>query len=173
MEGINRSFSAFANFKTLIIDFIGILCVVLVPAISHLTAIPFYYLEPMRLMMVVALLYTSRRNAYAIAIVLPVLSFLISGHPFLLKMLIIVAELVMNVRLFILLFKTTKKPFISMVASIGISKFFCYLLYWIFLSWAFVKSEAGTTFIVTQLIVTLMLSGISSVIAKRNTGITA
>ena len=159
-EGILR-------YRIIITDIVALIFVGLVPAVSHLFSIPVYYIEPMRVMLVLALLFSSRWNAYALAIALPLFSFLVSGHPFPLKMMIIMAELLINAWLFLYFYRKTKMSFISSFGSILISKVFCYGMYFIVFSMAFVRDEAGTSFILAQVILTLLLSSIVWYIAHR------
>jgi hypothetical protein len=167
MENISRSISALFNVKTLLVDSLGILFILFVPAISHLTALPVYFLEPMRVMIVVALIYTAAQNAYLIALALPLLSFLVSGHPFPGKMAIIMAELALNVWLYLNVFKVSQRPFFSMLLAIAGSKVICYLLYWVFFSWAFVIAEAEMKFLIVQVVVSLLLSFVTWLLIAR------
>ncbi|HNX43736.1 MAG TPA: hypothetical protein PLJ84_06900 [Bacteroidales bacterium] len=151
----------FFSIRSLVSDAIALAFICLVPAISHLSGVPVYFIEPMRLMLILAILSSHKANAYALAIILPLVSFLVSGHPEPLKMAVIMAELLVNTWLFYLLLARTAKPFISMLTSIVVSKIFCYTLYLVVFSLAFVKAEAGTVFLVSQLLVTLLLSVIT------------
>ena len=64
-----------------------------VPTISHLLAWPLYYLNPMLLVLLAGMLLVSdRRNAYLLAVLLPVVSMLAVGMPTPLKALCMVAE---------------------------------------------------------------------------------
>lgn len=148
------------RYNALITDIAALVFVGLVPAASHLFKIPVYYIEPMRIMLVLALLYSSRWNAYALAIVLPLFSFLVSGHPAPIKMMIIMAELLVNAWLFLYFYKKFEKPFLSAFGSILISKVFCYAMYFVVFSMAFVKAEAQTAFLIAQLTLTILLSGV-------------
>jgi len=156
-----------SRYRTAITDIAALVFVGIVPATSHLFNIPVYYIEPMRVMLVLALLYSSRWNAYALAIVLPVFSFLVSGHPAPLKMMIIMAELVLNARLFLIFYEKTRRSYWSAFGSIIISKIFCYTLYLVVFSWSFIKAEAETTFLIAQMILTLSLSGLVLSINSR------
>jgi hypothetical protein len=144
--------------RTVIIDSIAVMFVLFVPAWSHLLSIPIYFLEPMRIVLMIVVLFTSRFNAYLIALALPAISFIVSGHPGFSKMLIISIELVINAMLFLNLLSITRKPFIASLISILFSKLICYFLYWIVFSWAFVISEAEPGFLLAQLTISLLLS---------------
>ena len=65
-----------------ITDAVAVLFILAVPALSHLTSVPFYLLDPMRLAVLGALLASrSRVNGLVLAVALPLVSFAISGHP--------------------------------------------------------------------------------------------
>ncbi len=158
---------SFTISRTFLIDSIALGFILLMPALSHVIGIPLYFIEPMRIMLVIALILTSRYNAYIIAMVLPLFSFLVSGHPAPVKMLIIMSELILNVWLFIAFYKKTHNPFISMFTSVLLSKIFCYFMYWIVFSWAFVVDESQPIFLLMQLVVTMVLSAVVSIPALK------
>lgn len=62
------------------------------PALSHLLNFPLYLIEPMRLMLILAMVHSNRLNASA-AVSLPLFSFAVSGHPLFYKMSAILLEL--------------------------------------------------------------------------------
>jgi hypothetical protein len=79
------------------------------------------------------------------------------------------AELLLNAWLFLYFYQKTRRSFLSAFGSIIISKVFCYAMYLIVFSMAFVKTEAEITFLFTQLILTLLLSSfIGYIINRRN-----
>jgi hypothetical protein len=65
----------------LLIDVALLVALYLVPSLAHLTALPLYMLEPMRVALCVSLLFTNRTNAYFIALTIPLASAMITGHP--------------------------------------------------------------------------------------------
>lgn len=82
-------------------DAAAVLFVFAVPALSHLTSVPFYLLDPMRMAVLGALLFSRNwKNALVLALALPLFSFAVSGHPVYPKFLLIAAELSVNVLLF-------------------------------------------------------------------------
>lgn len=161
------------SLRSLVNDLLAIAVICLVPALSHMSGIPVYFIEPMRVMLVIAMLASHRTNAYALAVILPLTSFLVSGHPEPVKMMIIMAELTLNTWLFYKLVNRTARPFLSMLAAIIGSKVFCYALYWVVFSFAFVKSEAGITFLAAQAAVTLVLSAATWLFLKMNNSMEA
>ncbi|HSW68320.1 MAG TPA: hypothetical protein VLH16_07050 [Bacteroidales bacterium] len=111
--------------KPAIIDISALAFIYLLPTISHLIGIRLWWIEPMRLMLVLAMVHTHRKNAFILALTLPLFSFFISAHPVLLKSLLISAELVVNVVLFYLLLKRIH-VFPAIFLSIWLSKVFYY-----------------------------------------------
>jgi hypothetical protein len=83
--------------NVLLLDFLLLAAIYLLPSISHLLALPLYKLEPMRLALLVALLFSSRFNAFAVAVTLPLASAWISGHPEPLKAVLMGIELALLV----------------------------------------------------------------------------
>jgi hypothetical protein len=114
--------------KNSVFDILAISFIYLVPVLSHLTALPIYYLEPMRIMLILAIVHTSKRNSYILATTLPIFSFIVSAHPVFLKTLLITGELLLMTWMFYSLSDKIKNKFGAMVLSIGISKIAYYLL---------------------------------------------
>ena len=147
-----------SNIKTYLIDFSLLLMIYFLPAISHLFAFPVYYLDPMRIALVVALIHTSKKNAFIIALTLPLFSFLISSHPQIIKSFLLSAELVINLGLFFLLKDKLKNVFTSLFLSILISKVVYYSLKFAVISFALLNDELFSTPFYFQLISAALLS---------------
>ena len=157
-----------SSFSTQVMfDVVVIAILVAATATAHLLPFPLYYLEPMRLMLVLAMVHTTRTNSYLLAMVLPLLSWAVSGHPEPVKALIITVELVSNVAVYYWMITRLQKPFAAMLISIILAKFLCYLLYWPVFSVAFMVAESGWDFLAMQLLVTLILSGYAAMILRR------
>ena len=86
--------------RTISLDALLCAAVVAVPALSHAAAFPFYLFDPMRLLLFVAILGTSRRNALLMAVWMPLLAMMTSGHPVFPKVVLIQGELVLNTLVF-------------------------------------------------------------------------
>ena len=86
--------------RTISLDALLCAAVVAVPALSHAAAFPFYLFDPMRLLLFVAILGSSRRNALLMAVWMPLLAMMTSGHPVFPKVVLIQGELVLNTLLF-------------------------------------------------------------------------
>jgi hypothetical protein len=66
-------------------------------------------------------MHSHRYNAYALALLLPLFSYVISSHPFLIKTSLISIELILNILLFYyLIFRTY--PFVAMLVAVVSSK---------------------------------------------------
>ena len=153
--------------KVLFIDSFLLLAIYLLPAVAHLTGIPVYMMEPMRLALILAIAHTNRANTYLLAATLPLFSFLLSGHPVFIKMLIITAELLLNVWMFYFLTRRRLHPFTAMIIAILLSKIVCYLLYWPLISFAFMVEEAEPRFLLIQLLTTTIFGFYISLTVKR------
>jgi hypothetical protein len=147
------------NIKTAVIDFSALLFIFFTPAISHLFSFPVYLLEPMRIMLILSLVHTSKKNAYLIALTLPLFSFLISAHPSIIKSLLITGELLFNVWLFLYLSEKIKNVFGAAAASIIVSKIAYYAVKYLLISSALITGGLISTPLMIQAVVTLVLSG--------------
>jgi hypothetical protein len=157
MEGIlNRDISN--KLKVITFDLIALSVIYLVPTISHIVGFPLYYLDPMRLMVFLIIIHTDRKNSYIIAGTLPLVSFLTSSHPILLKSLIMSGELMINVWLFFKLADLLKNNFVSALFSIVIAKGIYYAVKYIFVSTSLISSDIVATPFYYQLIIIIAIS---------------
>lgn len=145
-------------YVSVLLDINALALIYFVPALSHLLSVPLYLIEPMRLMLVLAIVHTNRNNAYLIALTLPVFSFLVSGHPVLLKMMLMSAELMLNVFLFYFLLNRTKRIFPSILLSIIISKMAYYGLKYLLISLSLLQMELVSTSLLIQAGTTLVFT---------------
>lgn len=146
------------DFKTILIDLSALLLITFTPAISHLVSLPIYLIEPMRIMLVLSIIHTSKKNSYLIALALPVLSFVISSHPSIFKSALIISELMLNVYLFNLFIKYIKNNFTAMLGSILISKIYYYGIKFGLLSFGLITGELVATPVYLQLLIAVVLS---------------
>lgn len=143
---------------TILFDFTLFAFIYFVPAISHLTAFPFYYFDPIRFVLIASLLHTSKQNTFIIAITLPLFSFLISSHPSIIKTGLLSTELLLNVILFFILFSGTKSRILSIAFSILISKMIYYLLKYLSIETGILNDRLFSTPFYYQAIVLLLIS---------------
>jgi len=148
-----------SKIKNIVFDLIALLAIYLIPAVSHLLSFPVYYLEPMRIMLILAIVHTSRKNAYLIALTLPLFSMLISAHPSLVKTSLITGELLLNVWLFFLLSEKLSNKTLSIFLSIVVSKAFYYLVKFLLITSALISGDLISTPMYIQIIMLFILSG--------------
>lgn len=156
--------------RSILIDVFALAFIYFVPALSHLLALPVYFIEPMRLMLIIALAHTSRKNAFIIAATLPLFSFIVSAHPNIVKMLLITGELMLNVWLFYYILKRSKNVFVSMLSSIILSKAAYYLAKFGLLSMVILQGNLVSTPLYIQFITTFVFSGYIFLIMRKKAG---
>ena len=161
--------------KIILIDIAILTTLYFVPTLSHLTSIPLYLFEPMRIMVLMGLLLgTNKTNAYFLALTLPIFSFFMSGHPVFPKNILIATELMTNVFLFVLLsqklqyWKKRYSIFISMFLSIFLSKIIYYGLKYLFIYFGMLGMGLISTGIGIQITIMLTLSLLFSLFGAQN-----
>lgn len=158
MELSVRTYLSNIKIRTAVIDFLALSLIYLLPTLSHLTGIPFYYLEPMRVVVLLSLLFTHRWNSLLLALTIPFFSFLIASHPSLFKVLLVTIDLTLNIFLFILFTKSIKQTFFVLLLSIGISKVVYYVLKYIFIQFNLIDGALVTTSLYIQIVLMVALS---------------
>ncbi len=154
--------------KALLLDIVALAVVFFTPKIGELIHLPFYMIEPMRLMVVLSIAHSSRANSYLLAFTLSLFSWAVSGHPEFFKMLVMTGEITANVFLFYYLLLKIDSVFLSMIIAIVVSKVLCYALYLVFFSMMFLKEEADPSFLISQVITTLVFSFYVFLILRKN-----
>jgi len=144
--------------KNWVFNLCAFIVVYFIPLISNLLNIPLYLLEPMRIIVVVAIIHTSKANAYLLAVSLPIFSFLLSNHPSLLKTVILSGDLLLNIFIYFYLTKFINNKFLLMGVSIIISKIVYYLLKYTLIKLYFLKGDLIATPIYIQLAIVVILS---------------
>jgi len=140
----------------------ALLCVgvVALPALSHALALPLYRFEPMRLLLFAAILLTPRRNALVLALGLPLLSWLSSGHPVFPKVLLIQGELALNVWLFFALRGRLHRFLPAAALSVAASKLVYYAAKFVLIRTALMEGRLVATPWTYQLVaLALVLAG--------------
>jgi len=167
MEFVLNIFQKKELVKSGIFNLLALLAVYLTPVFSHLLSLPIYYIEPMRLMLILAIVHTSYKNAYLIALTLPFFLFLISGHPSLLKTSLITGELVLNVFLFYQLQKLLSTGFIASILSIILSKIIYYTLKFALIQFSLMNTEVFSTPIYIQIVMMIVFSFYVFILSKK------
>lgn len=119
---VNTNVKKQSLMRTALIDILLLTTACLVPAISHLTALPLYQFNPMLLFLVLGMVMVNdRKNAYLLAVLLPLVSMLIVGMPAPAKALCMGVEYLTVVSLFALLGSkmgsNKKGTFLAMLAA--------------------------------------------------------
>jgi hypothetical protein len=122
----------------------------------------------MRIALVFALIFTSKRNAFLIALSIPLFSFLISSHPSVLKSILLAVELTINLGLFYLIKDKINNLFISFFVSVIISKVVYYLLKFFFINFGMLNDKLISTPIVFQIASAIILSFTIYLLGKKN-----
>ncbi|MBN2236741.1 MAG: hypothetical protein JW729_04230 [Bacteroidales bacterium] len=135
-----------------LLDGLALLLVYFIPSISHLTGIPFYLFEPMRVFIILALVHSNKTNAYVLAFTLPLFSFAIASHPVFSKSIIMTFELVLNVYLYHLLVEKKMANYQAIILSVISSKLVYYLLKFGLIHFLFLQSNLVSTPIYIQFI---------------------
>lgn len=156
-----------SKIRTIVFDLMAFLAIYLVPAISHLLSLPVYFIEPMRVMLILALVHTSRKNAYLIALTLPVFSFLMSAHPSLIKTSLITGELLFNVWLYFFLSEKFTNKTLGIFLSIIVSKIFYYLVKLLLINSVLMTGNLISTPIYIQVIMLFVFSGYVFLMSSR------
>jgi hypothetical protein len=121
---VNIEQSKFINvYRILSIILIGFF-----PIIAHVTKLPLYYLEPMRIMIVIFFIRGYMKDAFMFSILYPIISFFISGHPMIYKMPLVMIDLFLNILIFYILTRKDINIYISFIVSVVISKILYYVL---------------------------------------------
>ncbi|MFN7493588.1 MAG: hypothetical protein ACK5RG_11775 [Cyclobacteriaceae bacterium] len=147
--------------NALLIDLFIWTLISVIPALSHLLPFSLYYLEPMRIFLFLGyLLSKDKRNAYILALTIPLVSVVISGHPTPVKAGLISFELLAN----IFIFEIGKRyiAYVPMVLFVSIlfSKVIYYFLKFLLMSGGLLEGKLITTPIYYQVLSALFVTGV-------------
>jgi len=144
------------HWSVVLVDVILLLALYLVPSVSHLTAIPLYMFEPMRIALLVALLFTNRTNTYFIAVTIPLASVVLTGHPEPLKAVLMAIEFSVLVAAYGLLARRLRIPVVAaLAAAILVSKVIYYAMKSVALDAGWLSGSLISTPLQTQLVLAL------------------
>lgn len=137
-----------------ILDAISVFLAYIAPAVSHSMSMPLYLFDPMRLIVLMGfMIYRNKWNSCALAVTLPLVSFLLSGHPVAIKNGLIAVELLTNVMLLSFMMGKRVNATVSLVTSIVASKCVYYALKFGVISVGLLNAELVATDWVYQVIV--------------------
>lgn len=152
--------------KTALIDVLLVAAVCLLPALSHLAAVPFYKLNPMLLLLLSGMiLVNDRRNAYLLAVALPFVSSMLVGMPTTICAVCIAVEYIVLVSIFNLFCKRSGFVgiFAAIFGAIVLAKLVYYGMKWLLLS----PEVLISTPILLQLVVTIATAALFAAIYVR------
>jgi len=169
MEGVINS-RGINKLRVIVFDLIALSVIYLIPTFSHIINFPVYYLDPMRLMLFLVIIHTDRKNSYLIAATLPLVSYLSSSHPVLIKSITMSVELLLNVWLFYEFSKLFKNKFIPASLSIIFSKIVYYVIKYFLVSVSLISTNIISTPLYIQIAVLLFISLYAFVMIPRRPG---
>jgi hypothetical protein len=147
--------------NVLLIDVILLAALYLLPSFSHLTALPLYKLEPMRIALLIALLFTHRANAYIIALTIPLASSAITGHPEPLKALLMCIEYSLLVAAYAHFVRMPRIPvFAALLAGILLGKLVYYAMKLVALDLGLLSGQLVSTPVQNQLLLALVTAAV-------------
>jgi hypothetical protein len=153
------------NTNVILIDMVLLAALYLLPSFSHLTSLPLYKFEPMRIALLVALLFTNRANAYVIAFTIPLASTLLAGHPLPLKAVLMGLEFSVLIAAYSYLARIDRIPAIAaLAAGILVGKLVYYALKFATLSAGLLDGHLISTPLPTQLILALGTAAVFGVV---------
>lgn len=156
--------------STFMIDVALLAALYFLPSLSHVTALPLYMLEPMRVALIIALLFTNRTNAYFIAFTIPLASAMITGHPTPFKALLMGIEFSILVACYSYLVQMLRIPaFAALTAAILVGKVVYYTMKFAALSAGLLTGSLISTPPLTQLILAIGTAATFGVIEHYRT----
>lgn len=149
-------------------DIVILVAIYCVPTFSHLLSFPLYVIDPMRLAVLGSYLFLrNKNNAYALAMTLPLFSYLVAGHPIAVKNTIIAIELVTNILILDCFIKRTNKVLLATFVSILLSKVVYYVLKGLAVSFGLLNTTLVDTSVWIQLMVGVGISVLFSIVYKN------
>lgn len=161
MNTINKESETykFDSIKTICIDITILSIIYFVPTFCHLLNFPLYIMDPMRVMLFIGyFLVRDKKNAFILAITLPLVSTICSGHPIFPKFILIMLELSLNIALLLYFSRYLKNYFIPILFSIFLSKLFYYTLKYICVSYGLLHTHLIDTPIAIQVAMMIAIS---------------
>ncbi|NQV40753.1 MAG: hypothetical protein HQ506_00225 [Candidatus Marinimicrobia bacterium] len=114
--------------RTILIDALVLVSFYLTIVFAHLLPFPLYKLDPMKILVLITVVYSNRGNALGMAAALPILSFLSTGHPVFPKFMIMSLELIVFAFVFIALSQNKSSGLVTFLGAVLISKGVYYLI---------------------------------------------
>ena len=157
--------------NTFMIDVALLAALYFLPSLSHVTALPLYMLEPMRVALIIALLFTNRTNAYFIAFTIPLASAMITGHPTPFKALLMGIEFSVLVACYGYLVQMVRIPaFAALTAAILTGKLVYYTMKYAALGAGLLGGSLITTPLQTQVILAIGTAAVFGLVEYYRAG---
>jgi hypothetical protein len=112
----------------------------------------------MRVLIIIALVHTSKENIYILAVLLPSASLFFSNHPSVIKALILSGDLLLNIFLYYSLIKFKINKFLLMSMCIIASKLAYYLAKYLLIQFSVLKGHLIATPLYIQILIVIILS---------------
>ncbi len=155
--------------NVILIDVVLLAALYLLPSFSHLTALPLYRFEPMRVALIVALLFTNRANTYFIAFTIPLASAMIAGHPVPLKAVLMGLEFSILVATYGFLARLDRIPaFAALMTGILLGKLAYYVLKFGALTAGLLTGSLVSTPLPTQLVLAVGTAAVFGLVEWYN-----
>ena len=113
----------------------------------------------MRVIIIFAIVHTSKENTYIIAVLLPAVSYLFSSHTSVIKTFILSGDLLINIFLYFNLIKLKINKFLLMSICIVASKIVYYLAKYLLIHFLVLKGNLIATPIYIQVMIVIILGG--------------
>ena len=120
----------------------------------------------MRVIIIIAVVHTSKENSYILALLLPAVSYLFSNHPSVIKTFILSGDLLLNIFLYFSLIKSKINKFLLMSMCIVVSKLAYYLVKYLLTQFSVLKGDLIATPLYIQILIVTILSGYVYLVAK-------
>lgn len=124
---------------------------------AHILPFPLYQFDPMKILVLITVVYSNRGNSMGIAAALPVLSFLSTGHPVFPKFLIMSGELMVFAFVLGMLSQSRSSGLVAFLGAVLISKLAYYFIKFSVISLGWLQTPLLTTSVITQLQALLIL----------------
>lgn len=144
--------------RTLLTDVVVLVTFYLTVNFAHILPFALYQLDPMKIFILLTVAYSSRGNALLMALALPLLSFLSTGHPVAPKFLLIGAELMIFVWVMGIGSGVKYEKWLSFLGAVVVSKVAYYSLKAGIIGLGWLNQELFSTGLFSQLIALGVLS---------------
>ncbi len=155
--------------RTLITDVLVLFSFYATIIFAHILPFPLYKLDPMKILVLGTVIYSSRNNAMFMAAILHVLSFFSTGHPVFPKFLIMSSELAIFAWVLGTLQSSRIAKPLGFLSAIFVSKLFYYLIKGGAISLGFLDQNLLSTSIATQMQALAILGGVFLLFDYLNT----